>query len=387
MKGHRVWAEINLSNLTRNLKTVKSYLNPNTKILSVVKANGYGHGSVAISHHALKNGAWMLGVGDSQEALELRESGITGRILILGAIIEEEIHKVIEHDIRVTVHSKELLPVLNSYARRQGKILKVHVKIDTGMTRLGTSPKNVQRLISNLLTYPNLHIEGICTHLSSVASGNIEYSKKQLAIFRNALNELSGLNSDPFITHAANSAATFAIKESHFDMIRTGIAMYGIDPGIFHTNGFRLEPVLTLKSRIAFIKQVQSGTAISYDQRYMTSKNTLIATCPVGYNDGYPFALTNKGQVLVNGKRANVVGNVTMDYIMIDVGHIENVKTGDEVTLIGRDGTEEITVSEIAKLAQTVPYEITCRLGSRVRRIYTKETKPVHALVKADLHS
>ncbi len=385
MKGHRVWAEVNLSNLSKNLARIRNELKPSTKILAVVKANGYGHGAVAISHQALKSGAYMLGVGDSQEAIELRESGITGRILILGAIIEEEIPKVIEYDISVTIHSKDLLKLLNTHARRQGKILKTHLKIDTGMTRLGTSPENASRLAENILTYPNLKLEGICTHFSSIASGNVEYTRTQIDKFKRTLSSLDHLNLNGAIVHAANSAATIILRGSHFDMVRTGIALYGIDTGIFKSNGASLEPVLSLKTQIAFIKHVKKGISIGYNQKYITEKDTLIATCPMGYNDGYPFALANKGEVLVKGKRARVIGTITMDYIMIDVGHISGVKSGDLVTVIGCDGSEEITAAEIARLAQTVPHEITCRLGTRVKRIYKKETKVSKALMQTRL--
>lgn len=370
MKQYRVWAEISLDALKKNIETVRKYLKSDTKILAVIKADAYGHGAVPIAWTALEAGVYMLGVGDSSEAIQLRESGIRGPILILGAIIEEEIAKVVEYDIATTIHSMDFLGLLNEEARRQRKHSKVHLKVDTGMGRLGASPTRAIEIAKEVVQYPYLEFEGLCTHLSSVASQDKQYTMGQLDRFSNVIGELKNLEIHPPLIHTANSVSTFMMPDSHFNMVRVGISIYGIDPGVFSKNGITLSPVLSLKTRIAFIKSVSANTCIGYDQKYKTPTPTRIATIPVGYNDGYPYLLSNKAYVLIHGQRAPLVGTVTMDYIMVDIGNIPDARVGDEVTLIGKDGDEEIKVEELAKLVGTIPYEITCAIGKRVKRVY-----------------
>jgi alanine racemase len=320
----------------------------------------------------------MMGVGDSTEALELRQSGIAAPIVILGAIIEEEIPQVVEYDIHVTVHSKALLPLLDQEARRQHKLLSVHMKVDTGMTRLGVSCENAAEVAREIQSYPNLLLRGVSTHLSSIASGNVEYSQWQMERFRAVVETLRRedlVDVESCLFHAANSAGVFTLPDSHFDMVRTGIALYGVVPDSLAAIRQHLSPVLSLKTRIAFLKQVPAGTWIGYDQKFRTDRDTLIATCPIGYNDGYPYSLSSKAFTLVRGRRVPVVGSITMDYIMLDVGSVPEVSVGDEVTLIGRDGEETISMLELAKSAGTIPYEISCRLGRRVKRIYVDAEK------------
>ncbi|HTF57658.1 MAG TPA: alanine racemase [Planctomycetota bacterium] len=373
MRGHRVWAEIDLPALRRNITVVRREVGPSTRIMAVVKADAYGHGAVPVAWHALQSGCDALGVGDSTEALQLRESGIAGPILILGAIIEEEIPKVVEADVAVSVHSPDLLDLLDREARRQHRLLRVHLKIDTGMGRLGASPQRAPEIAREIAARPNLDLEGLCTHLSSVVSGNGAHTREQLDRFHQAIADLAALGIRPPVIHAANSAGMLMFREAHFDMVRTGITLYGLDPGIFAKLNLDLTPILSLKTRIAFLKGVPAGTPISYDQVHRTERATRIATCPVGYNDGYPRLLTNRASALLRGRRVPVVGTITMDYIMLDVGDLPEAAVGDEVTLIGRDGLEEIRCEELAKTIGTIPYELTCGLGRRVKRIYVEE--------------
>jgi len=373
MRGHRVWAEIDLPALRRNIATVRREVGPSTRIMAVVKADAYGHGAVPIAWHALQSGCDALGVGDSTEALQLRESGIAGPILILGAIIEEEVPKVVEADVAVSVHSPDLLDLLDQEARRQHRLLRVHLKIDTGMGRLGASPQRAAEIAREIAARPNLDLEGLCTHLSSVVSGNGAHTREQLDRFHEVIADLAALGIRPPVIHAANSAGMLMFREAHFDMVRTGITVYGLDPGIFAKLNLDLTPILSLKTRIAFLKGVPAGTPISYDQVYRTERATRIATCPVGYNDGYPRLLTNRASALLRGRRVPVVGTITMDYIMLDVGDLPEAAVGDEVTLIGRDGLEEIRCEELARTIGTIPYELTCGLGRRVKRIYVEE--------------
>lgn len=379
MRGCRVWSEIDLSAIRNNVEVVRRHVRPGTRIMAVVKADAYGHGAVPVAWTALEAGASSLGVGDSSEALQLRENGITGPILILGAIIEEEIAKVVEYDIAVTVHSADLLPLLNDEARRRHQILRVHLKVDTGMGRLGVSPEGAVHVVREILSHRNLELEGISTHLSSVASGNREYTLEQLDRFQAALGEIARDGVRPPVVHVANSVGLFSFPQAHFDMVRTGIAMYGLDPGLFAAMQLPLQPALQLKTRVAFLKGVPEGTCVGYDQRYETRRATRLATCPVGYNDGYPHLLSNKGVALVRGRRVPLVGTVTMDYVMLDVGDLPDTAVGDEVTLIGRDGVEEIRVEELARKIGTIPYEITCGLGRRVKRVYVKQGAAVEA--------
>ncbi len=370
MRGNRVWAEIDLSAVRHNVAVLRQRLRPETRLLAVVKADAYGHGAGPVAWTALEAGASVLGVGDSGEALELRESGITAPILILGAILEEEIPRVVEYDIAVTVHSGDLLPILEAEARRQNRVLRVHLKVDTGMGRLGASPARSLELVHEILAAPHLELEGFSTHLSSVASGNVQYTREQLERFQDALDRLRIDGIRPPIVHALNSVGVFTFPEAQFDMVRCGIALYGMDPGLFGRMGIPLQPVLALKTRLIYLKGLPEGACVGYDQKYRTARPTRIATCAAGYNDGYPYLLANRSCALVRGRRVSVVGTITMDYLMLEVGDLPEASIGDEVTLIGRDGTEEIRVEELAKWIGTIPYELTCGLGKRVKRVY-----------------
>jgi alanine racemase len=363
MRGYRVWAEIDLSALRHNITVVRRAVGPRTKILAVVKADAYGHGAPPVAWTAANAGCEMIGVGDSTEALELREAGIPGDLLILGAIVEEEIPRVVQNDVSVTVHSTDLLGLLDLEARRRDRVLRVHLKIDTGLGRLGASPGRALDVARAILHRPNLRLEGLSTHFASAACP--ETTREQLDLFRSVIEELGRDGIHPPILHAANSVGLFACPEAHFDMVRPGGALYGMDPGPLGRLGISLQPVLALKTQIAYLKGVTEGVPLGYDGRFRTARPTRIATCPVGYNDGYPYALSNRSEALLHGRRVPVVGNVSMDYILLDVGAVPEAGVGDEVTLIG-DG---IRAEELARRAGTLPYEITCGLGRRVGRL------------------
>lgn len=373
MRGNRVWAEIDLSAVRHNVRYVSSVVGRHVAVLAVVKADAYGHGAVPIAYAALKAGCSALGVGDSSEALELRDRGILAPIVILGAIIEEEIPRVVENDIEVTVHSRDLLPLLEQEAARQERRLGIHLKIDTGMHRLGISPAGAMEVAAAIAECPHLRLRGVCTHLSTVAGGNLAYAREQLDLFRTAVESLRRrglIDIETLVIHAGNSAAVFTLPEGHFDMVRTGIALYGTLPATLAGVRTHLRPVLTLKTRIAALKQIPAGSLVGYDQKYRCSSPTLLATCPIGYSDGYPYQLTNRGVVAIRGVRAPIVGTVTMDYVTVDVSNVPGVSVGDPVTAIGRDGLATIPLEELAELAGTIPYELTCRLGRRVKRVY-----------------
>lgn len=371
MKKYRTWAEVDLKTVVENLDYIKSKVGPNVKTLVVVKADAYGHGAVAIGRTVLEHGASYLGVGDSTEAIELRQGGILAPILILGALIEEEISWIISYDIIPTVHSMDLLELLDTEAKRQSKKLKIHLKIDTGLTRLGASPERAVEIVKKIKTMSNLELEGICSHLSSSFNPDeLEFTKKQVELFTNLLKKVEYNGFQIPLKHIASTGATYTLKDSHFNMVRLGGALYGIDPGTISKAGIKFNPVLSLKTQITFLKTVPAGTAVGYHRTHITNKRSKIATIPIGYNDGYPYQLSNKGHVLIQGKRAPIAGTITMDYITVDVTHIPGAKVGDEVVLIGQQGKEKITTEDLARLAAISPYVITCGLGKRVRRMY-----------------
>ncbi len=372
MKKHRVWAEINLDNVAHNLAVVRSRLRPDTRILVVVKADAYGHGAVPLAKTALEHGASLLGVGDSSEALHLREAGLLAPILILGALIEEEIGWVVSYGITPTIHSLDMVGVLNQEARRQRKRVAVHLKVDTGMARLGASPSRAVEIAEQVRGSSHLALEGVSTHFGTLHAGHLEFAHQQLERFREVLDALAAAGIRPRHVHLANTAGVHLMPEACFNLVRIGGALYGIDTHGLRETDFPYRPILTLKSQITFLKGLRAGTPVGYGGTHVTTRDTLIATLPVGYNDGYPWRLSNQGRILIRGRHAPVVGRVTMDYLMADVGDVPEVAVGDEAVLIGGQGDHEMRVEELAAQAGTIPYEITCSLGRRVRRVYVQ---------------
>ncbi|MCK5578448.1 MAG: alanine racemase [Planctomycetes bacterium] len=373
MKKYRVWSEVNLRTLAQNLKQIKQKLDPEIKTLVVIKADAYGHGAVPVAQTTLEYDADMLGVGDSTEAIELRQAGILAPIVVLGSIIEEEIGWIVSYEITPTVHSMDMLSRLNEESHRQKKRLKIHLKIDTGMTRLGASPKRAIEIAKKITALPHLELEGVCTHHSSSFNPEeADFTTKQTALFNEVVNEIEKkIKTKIPLKHVASTGTIFTNNSNLFNMVRPGGGLFGIDPGNLTKHGFtKLKPVLSLKSQVTFLKTVPTGTPIGYGRTHVTSKRTKVATIPVGYNDGYPYHLSNKGHVLIRGQKAPLIGTVTMDYIMVDTTKISGVKTGDEVVLIGRQEDESITVEELSHITNSSPYVITCGLGKRVRRVY-----------------
>ncbi|MBI5361133.1 MAG: alanine racemase [Planctomycetes bacterium] len=372
MKKYRVWAEVSLQKTAENMRRIRNVIGPNVRICVVVKADAYGHGAVPIAKTVLENGAYMVAVGDSNEAIELREAGILSPVIILGALIEEEIGWLVSYDIIPTVHSLEIVKRLDEEAKRQNKKHAVHIKVDTGMSRLGASPQRAVEIAKMISASEHLVLEGISTHLSSGALQDQEFSNKQIEIFSGVVDEIQRQGIQIPFCHVANSAGIFKLPHSYFNMVRPGIAVYGLYPDKKKSEETGLAPVLALKTQITFLKGVPEGTPVGYNRTYTAKRNTWIATLPVGYNDGYPHRLSNNAEVLVRGQLAPVVGTVTMDYTTVDVGHIEGVDVGDDVVLIGRQGDNEISVMQLAERVGTIPYEITCHLGKRVKRVYVQ---------------
>jgi alanine racemase len=366
---HRVWAEIDTSAVRHNLAVVRARAG-NARVMAVLKANAYGHGAVEMARLLAREGVDAIGVGDSGEALELRDAGITTPILIVGGIIPGEMPRVVERDIEVNLHTVQMAEELNAEAARQGRKVRVHLKVDTGMGRLGMQPFEAVPFLHNMRRLDNLQLVGMCTHFSLPYERNPAFTSRQIEHFRLAVEAADRLGYEELTLHASSSLALFGRDDAMFNMVRTGIALWGLLPGDAHGHAAELKPALELKSRILFLKDVPEGTPIGYSRTYYAPAPARIATLPVGYNDGYRTTLSNRAEVLVRGVRCPVVGRVSMDYTTVDVSLVPDAMVGDEVTLIGRDGNEQITLAEVAAWAEAIPYEILCGLGRRVARVY-----------------
>lgn len=360
------WAEINLKNLEHNFKEIKSRLRPETKILVTVKADAYGHGLIPVSKRLAANGADFLGVASIDEGIRLRKAGIKTPILILSLILKKDIQPLFSYDLVPTVCDEELASALNRKASAGNKPIRLHIKVDTGMGRIGVSHDNAFRLVKKIHKLKFIIIDGIFTHFP-FADINRKFTVFQINLFNKLVSDLKKSGIVIPLVHAANSIGLIDYRDSHFTMVRPGLVIYGLYP----KQGLKinLKPVLSLKTRVIFIKQVPAGYGISYGHTYITKRRTRIATLPIGYGDGYPRNLSNLAWVLIGGKRKRISGRICMDQIMVDVG-AQKLKIGDEVVLIGNQGKQKITAEELARLAKTIPYEIVCGLGSRIPRIY-----------------
>ena len=363
MKPERAWATIDLDLVSENLRNLRALL-PEKKILAVVKADAYGHGSIPISRRLEAEGIDFLGVGTSREALELRGAGISSPVLVLGALVEPELDLLIEEGVSVTVHSPGRIEILQEAARRLDQPMAIHLLIDTGMSRLGVSADQAAQHARTIDSCPHLRLEGIGTHLPS--PWDLNEVARQRALLDGIVRELAAAGIHPPLIHIDASASALQSPASQANMVRIGGAIYGLSDKLPKADSFR--PILTLKSQIVYLRDHPPGQSIGYGGTYTTSRNCRLATIPIGYHDGFPSTLSNRGEVLVRGHRVPVVGRVTMDYTVIDVTEVEGTVVGDEVTLLGRDGSERIDVEEIALWCGIVPYEVTCLLGRRILR-------------------
>jgi len=380
------WAEIDLSAYAHNIRELKRVTQPQARLMAVVKADGYGHGAVEVARTALQNGAEFLGVARIHEAVELRAAGLEAPILVFGYSSPDSAPTLIDHDLIQTVYSPTTAKALSGQAARQGKKIKIHIKVDSGMGRLGLllgesagkAPPNIPaagtigdvEVISRLA---NLEVEGIFTHFATSDSADKSYANRQLERFMEFINQLDQAKLKPPLAHAANSAAVIDLPEAHLDMVRPGIATYGLYPSDeVNQSKVKLKPVMTLKSSIIHLKKVPAGFPVSYGITYRTEKPTTIATVPVGYADGYNRLLSSRGQMLVRGKRVPIVGRVCMDLTMLDVGALKDVMIEDEVVVFGQQGIEALTADELAASLNTINYEIVTSITARVPRIYRK---------------
>jgi len=363
--------EIDLKAIRYNLSQIKKLINSDTAILAPVKANGYGHGILQVSEVLVGSGIDYLGVSTVDEAVLLRENGFKKTpILMLGSILAQAACHIVEYNITQAVGDAQLALAINKCARKQGKRAKVHIKIDTGMGRIGVWHEDAMRLVLAVCNMKNLKIEGIFSHFSS-SDENSVLTHTQIQVFLSLIEAIEKSGIHIRYKHMANSMAVIDYNNSHMNLIRPGLILYGLWPKPSQSKvKINLRPALSLKSRIVFLKDVPPGRAISYGGTHTTKKHTTIATIPIGYGDGLSRRLSSKGHVVIRGQRAPMIGRVCMDQIMVDAGNVKGVKKGDTVTLIGRQGNESISVEEIAGLCDTIPYEVVCWLDKRVPRFY-----------------
>jgi alanine racemase len=363
-------ALIDLGALEHNFNEARSRIS-GRKVLAVVKANAYGHGAVEVSRRLLQCGAHMLGVALVEEGRELREAGIDAPILVMGAIFPEQAEAAVSLSLASVVFTGSGARVLSDAAKKLGTKASVHVKIDTGMGRIGIPPDEAPRLIAEMRGLPGLAVEGLMTHFADADLCNKEFASRQIGRFEQLIGRLDADGISVPIRHAANSAAVLDFAGALFTMARPGLMLYGYNPLEEQVAGrFDLRPVLSLVTRIAFIKKVPAGVPISYGRTFVTGRESVIATLPIGYADGYSRGLSSKAEVLVRGARAPLVGRVCMDMCMIDVTGVPGVSEGDDVVLIGSQGSERITADELAAKTGTIAYEVLCGISSRVPRIY-----------------
>lgn len=371
-----LWIEVDLKALRNNLKAVKKYLGPKVKIVATIKQSAYGHGLLPIARELAGQGVDFFGLGSIEEAIALRRDGFAGSLLILSAVLDEFVDRFINYNITATVVDLGFASKLNKAAERAGKIMPVHVKIDTGMGRLGLHYGQADTFVKKLSTFKNLSLEGIYTHFP-VADTDSRFTNRQIGIFNNFIRQLAKEKITFKYCHCANSIGILKYPNAHFNMVRPGLILYGVEPA--RSLSLKVEPVLSLKSKVIFVKRIDKGMSVSYGRNYIAKGTRNIATVAAGYADGYPWALSNKGKVIIGECLFNIAGRVCMDHIMVDLAKRDDIKTGDEVILIGESKFKKINAESLAKAANTIPYEIISRLSLQIPRIYknSKETLKV----------
>lgn len=365
-------AEIDLGAIAHNLAEVRRLVGPGVKICPAVKADAYGHGAVAVSRVLADGGADMLGVATCEEGIELREAGIEIPILVLQCGTGEEISEIVRWGLSATVYESGFAKKLSDAAKAAGRRVKVHMKVDTGMGRIGTAVDDAVVFGQLVSVLDGLELEGLFTHFACADEEGQEFTREQAGKLRRVVDALAADGVSVPIVHAANSGAILHLPDTWFDMVRPGIMIYGLWDG--SAPGIALRPAMTLKTRIVFLKEVPPGSTISYGRTFEACRRTKVATIPVGYADGYSRALSNRGIALVRGKRVPVIGRVCMDQTMLDVTDVPGVAVGDEVVLYGRQHDEEIRIEEVAVMLGTISYEVICAVGKRVPRVYRTPT-------------
>jgi alanine racemase len=371
--GRPTWAEIDLDALASNFRAIRQHVGPGVKVMAAVKANAYGHGAVECARRLADEGVDWLGVALPEEGVELRRAGITKPILCLGGFWDGQEAVCLRERLTPVVYRPDMIESLDRAARDHGVVADVHLKVDTGMGRLGVRDDALAEFCETLKRCKNVRLDGLMTHLAAADDPKREeFTRTQLDRFTQAVSELRERGFTPTYLHEANSAAAFAFPESRGNMVRPGATLYGFVRDVLPPNILAppLRPVMSVRSRIMLLKQVDKGEKLGYDCTYETTRESLIATLPIGYDDGYIRALSNRGRVIVRGRFAPVVGRVSMDLTLINVTDVAGVSLDDQVTLLGRDGELAITAEDVSELAGTISYEIACGISGRVPRVY-----------------
>ena len=379
----RTWAEVDLDAIAHNMREIRKITNPNAQIMAVVKADAYGHGFMETAKTLLENGADRLAVAVLQEGKQLRSRGVDVPILILGASSADDAEDLINFDITPNVFDYEFAKALSYEAEKKEKVTKIHIKLDTGMSRIGfvVSDDDNSEVIDEIIKVsklPYIEIEGIFSHFSTSDEYDRSYTQLQFKRFMSIVERLEDRGLHIPIKHICNSAGIMMYPEMHLDMVRPGVILYGMYPSDeVDKSKLDLRPAMTLKSRITLVKSVGKGRGVSYGKEYITDDITKIATVPIGYADGYLRKIAKNGVMLVNGVKAPIIGRICMDQCMIDVTNVHNINSGDEAIIFGSEG---ITIDDVAKWLDTINYEVACVIGKRIPRIYTKNGKAVKVL-------
>ncbi len=379
----RICAAIDLDAISHNMDLLHAHLDKDTQMMAVVKADGYGHGAVPIARQ-LEGLDYLYGfaTATAEEALCLRKAGIVKPLLVLGYVFPYAFEELIKEEIRFTLFREDMIEELRRAALKLGKKALAHIKVDTGMCRIGIQPdEEGLAFLKQVYSAREIQVEGMFTHFAKADQEDKKDAYGQFALFQEFVCRVEKeFNCRIPLRHCANSAALLEMPDTQMDMVRVGIALYGLWPWEEnHHLKLDLRPAFCLYSHIVFLKKLEKGKSISYGGTYVTERDTLVATVPVGYGDGYPRTLSGKGHVLVRGQKAPILGRICMDQFMIDVTHIPGVKEGDRVTLMGKDGEERITMEEAGRLAGRFNYELACVMGKRVPRIYLKDGRECYA--------
>jgi alanine racemase len=366
------WAEIDLDAIESNVRAFRDYVKAPVELIAVIKANAYGHGAVQVGRAALRAGASRLAVHRLSEGIDLRQVGIMAPVLLLGYTPPAGADAVVQAGLTPSVTSLEFARALSGRALALGATVPVHIKVDTGMGRYGLLPDELLDFVRILLPLTGLRLEGIFTHFATADWLDLVHTRRQLQVFNDVLLALHLAGIDVPIVHAANTAAAMRMPEAHFSAIRPGLGLYGMPPSAEWAPAFPLRPALSLKSRVCRVRLLERGSAIGYGRTFITQQPTRVALVPVGYGDGYQRAFSNKGFVLIRGRRARILGTVCMDQFMVDVSEIQGVQQDDEIVLLGHQGDQTIAAGDIAALIGTINYEITSAILPRIPRLYLR---------------
>jgi alanine racemase len=373
------WAEIDLDAVARNVATLRAMTSPGTLFMAVVKADGYGHGALEVARAAIGAGADRVGVATLAEALRLRAGGLTAPIHLLSEASPRAAARIVDAGIVATLFSSEFAAALSRAAAEQQRQARFHLKVDTGMNRIGVCAEDAADFVESLRGLPGIVMEGVFTHFATAdVPGDWEFDR-QLEQFDAAIAEFRHRGIDPGIVHAANSAATILHPETHFDMVRCGIALYGLHPDSVTHGRVALEPAMSVKARVTRVTRLGMGEGVSYGMTWHAAAPTTVATIPLGYADGIRRSLSNSMRVLIGGRPCRQIGRICMDQLMVEVPRGVEVSAGDEAVLVGRQGGEDLSIEGMAELAGTIDYEIACALGARLERVYRSAPQPVHS--------